>query len=33
LPKAQLVCLPKAGHMLPYEEPNALAREVVNFLG
>jgi pimeloyl-ACP methyl ester carboxylesterase len=33
LSNAQLVCLPKAGHMLPYEEPAALAHEVVQFLG
>ena len=32
LPKAHSVCLPKAGHMLPYEQPKALTREVQNFL-
>ncbi len=32
LPKSQTVCLPAAGHMLPYEQPQALAREVLAFL-
>jgi pimeloyl-ACP methyl ester carboxylesterase len=32
LPHAQVVCLPDAGHMLPYEQPVALARELDSFL-
>jgi pimeloyl-ACP methyl ester carboxylesterase len=32
LPHAQTACLPAAGHMLPYEQPEALAGEVRNFL-
>jgi pimeloyl-ACP methyl ester carboxylesterase len=32
LPRAQVVCLPDAGHMLPYEQPVALARELEGFL-
>ncbi len=32
LPKAHVVCVPGAGHMLPYEQPQALAREVLAFL-
>jgi len=33
LPHSEAVCLPAAGHMLPYEQPHALAREVLAFLG
>jgi len=33
LPHAQVKCLPGAGHMLPYEQPRALAAEVLAFLG
>ena len=33
LPRAQTVCLSDAGHMLPYEQPHALASAVLNFLG
>ena len=33
LPSARLVHLPDAGHMLPYEQPAALARELEVFLG
>ena len=33
LPNAQTVCLGDAGHMLPYERPDALAREVLRFVG
>jgi pimeloyl-ACP methyl ester carboxylesterase len=32
LPNARVVCIPEAGHMLPYEQPAALAREVNAFL-
>jgi pimeloyl-ACP methyl ester carboxylesterase len=32
LPRAQVVCLPDAGHMVPYEQPLALARELDAFL-
>jgi pimeloyl-ACP methyl ester carboxylesterase len=32
LPHARVVCVPRAGHMLPYEQPEALAREVRTFL-
>jgi pimeloyl-ACP methyl ester carboxylesterase len=32
LPRARVVCVPDAGHMLPYEQPAALAREVNDFL-
>jgi len=32
LPKSHTVCLPASGHMLPYEQPAALAREVLAFL-
>jgi pimeloyl-ACP methyl ester carboxylesterase len=32
LPKSRAVCLPDAGHMLPYEQPQTLAREVLAFL-
>jgi pimeloyl-ACP methyl ester carboxylesterase len=32
LPKSHTVCLAGAGHMLPYEQPQALAREVLAFL-
>jgi len=32
LPCARLVCVADAGHMLPYEQPEALAREVKEFL-
>jgi pimeloyl-ACP methyl ester carboxylesterase len=32
LPWSHAVCLPDAGHMLPYEQPHALAREVLAFL-
>src|SRR3989442_7304941 len=32
LPHPQAVCVPAAGHMLPHEQPEALAREVNNFL-
>jgi pimeloyl-ACP methyl ester carboxylesterase len=32
LPRGRVVCVPKAGHMLPYEQPAALAREVDAFL-
>ena len=33
LPCASVVRIPEAGHMLPHEQPEALAREVVAFLG
>jgi pimeloyl-ACP methyl ester carboxylesterase len=33
LPRSKSVCLPNAGHMLPYEQPHALAEAVVAFLG
>jgi pimeloyl-ACP methyl ester carboxylesterase len=33
LPHSESVCVPAAGHMLPYEQPHALAREVLAFLG
>lgn len=32
LPRAQVVSVPSAGHMLPYEQPRALAHEVLAFL-
>lgn len=32
LPSAQVVCVPGAGHMLPYEQPAALAQAVAAFL-
>jgi pimeloyl-ACP methyl ester carboxylesterase len=32
LPRGRVVCIPDAGHMLPYEQPVALAREVIAFL-
>lgn len=32
LPRAELVCLPDAGHMLPYEQPARLAEAVGTFL-
>jgi pimeloyl-ACP methyl ester carboxylesterase len=32
LPNSRAVCLGEAGHMLPYEQPRALAAEVLNFL-
>jgi pimeloyl-ACP methyl ester carboxylesterase len=32
LPRSRAVCLADAGHMLPYEQPRALADEVLNFL-
>jgi pimeloyl-ACP methyl ester carboxylesterase len=32
LPRSQVVCLPAAGHMLPYEQPRALADRVLAFL-
>jgi pimeloyl-ACP methyl ester carboxylesterase len=32
VPHARAVCLPDAGHMLPYEQPHALAREVHTFV-
>jgi pimeloyl-ACP methyl ester carboxylesterase len=32
LPRSRRVCLPAAGHMLPYEQPHALAAEVLAFL-
>ncbi len=32
LPRARLVSVPDAGHMLPYEQPAALAREIERFL-
>jgi pimeloyl-ACP methyl ester carboxylesterase len=32
LPKSRAVYLPDAGHMLPYEQPRTLAREVLAFL-
>jgi pimeloyl-ACP methyl ester carboxylesterase len=32
LPTSHTVCLAGAGHMLPYEQPQALAREVLAFL-
>jgi pimeloyl-ACP methyl ester carboxylesterase len=31
LPNGRVVCIPDAGHMLPYEQPGALAREVTGF--
>jgi pimeloyl-ACP methyl ester carboxylesterase len=33
LPSASVVHVPRAGHMVPYEQPEALAREVRAFLG
>jgi pimeloyl-ACP methyl ester carboxylesterase len=33
LPCAVTTCLAEAGHMVPYEQPEALAREVTGFLG
>jgi pimeloyl-ACP methyl ester carboxylesterase len=32
LPHARVVCVPDAGHMLPYEQPAALAHEVQSFI-
>jgi pimeloyl-ACP methyl ester carboxylesterase len=32
LPRSHAVCLPGAGHMLPYEQPRALADQVLSFL-
>ena len=32
LPQARVVCVPNAGHMLPYEQPDALAHEIDEFL-
>jgi pimeloyl-ACP methyl ester carboxylesterase len=32
LPRAEVVCIPGAGHMLPYEQPEELARRVLAFL-
>jgi pimeloyl-ACP methyl ester carboxylesterase len=32
LPRSQAVSVPTAGHMLPYEQPQALAHEVLAFL-
>jgi pimeloyl-ACP methyl ester carboxylesterase len=32
LPRSRAVCLAEAGHMLPYEQPRALADEVLGFL-
>jgi len=32
LPNAQLVCIGGSGHMLPYEQPQRLAEEVLEFL-
>jgi pimeloyl-ACP methyl ester carboxylesterase len=31
LPDAQTVTIPNAGHMLPYEQPGALASEIIRF--
>jgi pimeloyl-ACP methyl ester carboxylesterase len=31
LPRGKVVCVPDAGHMLPYEQPVALAKEVLAF--
>ena len=31
LPRGRVVCVPEAGHMLPYEQPGKLAREVLGF--
>jgi pimeloyl-ACP methyl ester carboxylesterase len=33
LPCASVVRIPEAGHMVPYERPDALAEEVLRFLG
>jgi pimeloyl-ACP methyl ester carboxylesterase len=32
LPHAEAVCIDDAGHMLPYEQPQALAEKVLAFL-
>ncbi len=32
LPRARVVCIPDAGHMLPYEQPAALASQINAFL-
>jgi pimeloyl-ACP methyl ester carboxylesterase len=32
VPQSQIVCLPEAGHMLPYEQPHALADAILAFL-
>jgi pimeloyl-ACP methyl ester carboxylesterase len=32
LPHGRVVCVPEAGHMVPYEQPQLLAREVSAFL-
>jgi len=32
LPNSKTVCMPAAGHMLPYEQPHTLAGEVLAFL-
>jgi pimeloyl-ACP methyl ester carboxylesterase len=33
IPGARVTTLPEAGHMLPYEQPDAFARAVADFLG
>jgi pimeloyl-ACP methyl ester carboxylesterase len=33
VPAARVACIEGAGHMLPYEQPQELAREVLEFLG
>jgi pimeloyl-ACP methyl ester carboxylesterase len=33
LPDAELVTIAEAGHMIPYEQPDAVAEAIANFLG
>jgi pimeloyl-ACP methyl ester carboxylesterase len=32
IPRSRVACIPEAGHMLPYEQPEALAQAVLGFL-